>query len=161
MTMAALQQVVTVAIPAWVGPTVAISLAIVAASILVVALIVGVAALKVARQAKVLAHTATGFQDDIARTIASVRKLTDEAQDVMALVRTEASAFADISRRLRRRLIKGVDRVQTKLMDLEALYDVVHEEVEETALDVAAGLRSIRHGNGMISRVRRMLVPGR
>jgi hypothetical protein len=161
MAIAALQQTVTVTVPAWVGPTMAISLAIVAASFVVLAIVLGTAALRVARQAQALADLATGFQDDIARTVASVRGLTEQAQDVMALVRSEAGAFADTSRRLRRRIVKGADRLQAKLMDLEALYEVVHEEVEDTALDLAAGLRSIRHGDGMISRVRRMLVPGR
>lgn len=161
MTMAALQQTVTYTAPAWVGPTMAVSLAIVAAAFLIMALVLAIAALRIAREVRALAALVTGFQDDVARTIASVRQLTDQAQDVMALVRTEAAAFADTSRRLRRRIIKGADRVQAKLQDLEALYEVVHEEVEETALDVAAGLRAIRHGDGMISRVRRMLVPGR
>jgi hypothetical protein len=41
------------------------------------------------------------------------------------------------------------------------LYDVVHTEVESTALDVAAALRSVRRGNGMLGRVRRILVPSR
>jgi len=33
--------------------------------------------------------------------------------------------------------------------------------IEDTALDVAAALRSARRGNGMLGRVRRLLVPGR
>jgi hypothetical protein len=37
----------------------------------------------------------------------------------------------------------------------------VHEEVEDTALDVAAVLRSVRRGSGVLSRIRRLLVPGR
>jgi hypothetical protein len=37
----------------------------------------------------------------------------------------------------------------------------VHDVVEGTALDVAAALRSVRRGNGMIGRVRRLLVPSR
>jgi hypothetical protein len=54
-----------------------------------------------------------------------------------------------------------VDRVEVKLQDLETLYDVVHDEVEGAALDMAAALRSVRRGNGMLGRVRRMLVPSR
>jgi len=66
-----------------------------------------------------------------------------------------------VSRRLRRKLVRGVDRVEDKLSDLETLYDLVHGEVEDAALDVAATLRSVRRGNGMIGRVRRMLVAHR
>ena len=51
--------------------------------------------------------------------------------------------------------------IEAKLEDLETLYDVVHDEVEDTALDLAAALRSLRRGNGMLGRVRRMLVPSR
>ena len=52
----------------------------------------------------------------------------------------------------------GVRKVKRKLSDLDALYEVVHEEVEDTALDVAAGLRSVRNGAGMVGRIRRWLV---
>jgi hypothetical protein len=38
---------------------------------------------------------------------------------------------------------------------------VVHEEVEDTALDVAARVRAVRNGAGMVSRIRRWLVRGR
>jgi hypothetical protein len=37
----------------------------------------------------------------------------------------------------------------------------VHGEVEDAALDVAATLRSARQGNGVLGRVRRLLVAGR
>ena len=48
--------------------------------------------------------------------------------------------------------------MQARLEDLDALYEVVHEEVEETALDVAARVRSVRNGAGMVGRIRRWLV---
>ncbi len=90
-----------------------------------------------------------------------MRRLTDQGQDLLAVLRQEVGAFAQTGRRLRRQLIKGADRLQMKLEDLETLYDIVHDEVEDTALDVAAALRSVRRGNGMLGRVRRFLVPGR
>lgn len=145
----------------WVGPTVAISLGIVALSCLAVAAAVGITILRIGRQAQGLGRMLSGLQDDVGRTLGAVRRLTEQGQDLMVVVRNEAGAFAQTSRRLRRKLVKGADRVQVKLEDLEALYDVVHGEVEDTALDVAAGLRSVREGNGMLGRVRRMLVPGR
>jgi len=63
--------------------------------------------------------------------------------------------------RLRRRVLGGADVLPAGLEDLESLDAVVPEEVEDTALDVAAALRSARSGNGMLGRVRRLLVPGR
>jgi hypothetical protein len=160
MTTTALLQV---AVPAqsWVGPVAAISLAVIALSFLAIGIAVAVLAGKIGKQVKTVGATVAGLQDDVARVLGSVRRLTEQAQDLMVVVRNEAGAFAQTSRRVRRKIVKGVDRVQERLEDLEALYDVVHDEVEDTALDVAAGLRTIRSGNGMIGRVRRMIVASR
>lgn len=147
--------------PDWVGPTVAISLAVLALSFLGMAIAVAVAASRVAAQAKKVGALVDGLQDDIASTLKRVRNLTEQAQDVMVLVRHETGAFAQTARRLRRKTVRAADRIEAKLQDLETLYDVVHDEIEDTALDVAAGLRSLRRGNGMLGRVRRMLVPSR
>jgi hypothetical protein len=145
----------------WVGPTMAISLAVLALSFLGMAVAVGIAAMKMAQQARKVGTLVDGLQDDIGRTLKGVRRLTEQGQDIMVLVRHEAGAFAQTGRRLRRKVVRGVDRVEVKLQDLETLYDVVHDEVEGAALDMAAALRSVRRGNGMLGRVRRMLVPSR
>jgi len=147
--------------PDWVGPTMAISLAILALSFLGLAIAVAVAAFKVAGQVRKVSTLVDGLQDDVARTLKSVRRLTEQAQDLMVLVRHEAGAFAQTSRRIRRKTVRAVDRVELKLEELETLYDVVHDEVEGAALDAAAALRSVRRGNGMLGRVRRFLVPSR
>ena len=147
--------------PEWVGPTMAISLAVMALSFLGIALALAIAALKLTGQVKKVGTLVDGLQDDIARTLKAVRRLTEQGQDVMVVVRQETGAFAQTGRRLRRKLVRAADRVEMKLEELETLYDVVHDEVEGTALDVAAALRSVRRGNGMIGRVRRLLVPSR
>jgi hypothetical protein len=139
----------------------AISLAIIALAILGAAAALAVAALRLSTQARKLGTLVDGLQDDVAQTLKSVRRLTEQGQDLMVLVRHEAGAFAQTSRRVRRKLVRGVDRVEEKLADLETLYDVVHGEIEDAALDVAATLRSVRRGNGMLGRVRRLLVAAR
>lgn len=145
----------------WVGPTMAISLAVIALCILGVAIGLLVVMGKIAAQVKKVGSTVGGMQDDVKGTIQTVRHLAEQGQELMVTVRHEAGAFAQTSRRMRRKLVRGMDRVEERLEDLDALYSVVHEEVEDTALDVAAAMRSIRDGDGMISRVRRMLVPSR
>lgn len=147
--------------PTWVGPTMAISLVVIAVSILGLALAVGVAALRLAGQVQRVGALVDGMQDDLRQSLTAVRRLTEQGQDLVVLLRHEAGAFAQTGRRLRRKMTRGVDRMESKLADLETLYDVVHEEVEDTALDVAAALRSVRAGNGMLGRVRRLLVPRR
>ena len=147
--------------PEWVGPTVAISLAVIALSFLAIAGGAIFAVLKLSGQVRKIATIVDGLQDDVARTLKTVRRLTEQAQDVMVLVRHEAGAFAQTARRLRRKAVRAADRIEVKLQELETLYEVVHDEVEGAALDMAAALRSVRRGNGMLGRVRRLLVPSR
>jgi hypothetical protein len=147
--------------PSWVGPTVAVSLAVLALSFLAMAVVVGLAALRIAGQARKVGTMIDGLQDDVARALGAAHRLTEQAQDLMVLVRQEAGAFAQTGRRVRRKLMKGADRIELKLQDLETLYDVLQGEVEDAALDVAATLRSLRRGDGMLGRVRRLLVPSR
>ena len=158
MTLALMQVGVT---PDWVPPVVAISLAVLAVSFLGLAIAVAVAAFKLAGQVRKVSTLVDGLQDDVARTLKSVRRLTELGQDLMVLVRHEAGAIAQTARRLRRKTVRAVDRVELKLEELETLYEVVHDEVEGAALDAAAALRSVRRGNGMLGRVRRFLVPSR
>jgi hypothetical protein len=158
-TLALLQ--VAAAGPAWVGPTMALSLALIALCFLGVTSALAIAALRLSGEVKKLGGMVGGLQDDVAQSLASVRRLTEQGQDLMVLVRHEAGALAQTSRRVRRKLVRGVDRVEDKLSDLETLYDLVHGEVEDAALDVAATLRSVRRGSGMIGRVRRLLVANR
>jgi len=158
VTLSLLQAAAT---PAWVGPTVAISLAVIALSVLGMAIVVGRSVLTLVAHRKRIAAVFDTLQEDAQQALVAARRLTEQAQDLMVLVRHEAGAFAETSRRVRRKVVRGVDRVEERLADLETLYDVVHDEVEDTALDVAAALRSARQGNGMIGRVRRLLVPSR
>jgi hypothetical protein len=158
MTLALVQVGAT---PDWVGPTVAISLVVIAVSILGAAAALAYAAIRVMGETRKLSTMIQGYQEDVAQTLANARRLTDQGQDVLVLLRQEVGAFTQTSRRIRRKLVRGVDNVEAKLADLETLYELVHEEVEDTALDVAAALRTSRQGDGMLGRVRRLIVPGR
>ncbi len=147
--------------PTWVAPTVAISLVLVALAFIAIAVTTVIVLLRLAEPLHQLGKVVHNLQEDVSGAIKGVRHLTEQSQDLLALVRQEAGAFAHTGRRLRRQVVKGADRIQTRLADLETLYDIVHEEVEDTALDVAAVLRSVRRGNGVLGRIRRLLVPGR
>jgi uncharacterized protein YoxC len=147
--------------PEWVGPTVAISLALMALSFIGMAITVAIAAFRVADQVKKLSTLVSSLQDDVTRTLKGVHSLTEQAQEVMVLVRQEAGAFAQTARQLRRKTVRAVDRIEAKLEDLETLYDVIHDEIEAGALDIAAAVRTLRGGSSMLKRVRRMLVPSR
>ncbi len=147
--------------PTWVGPTVAVSLVLVALAFIAIAVTTVIVLLRLVEPLHQLGKVVHGLQDDLSTAIKGLRHLTEQSQDLLALVRQEAGAFAHTGRRLRRQVVKGADRIQTRLADLETLYDIVHDEVEDTALDVAAVLRSVRQNNGVLGRIRRLLVPGR
>jgi uncharacterized protein YoxC len=135
-TLSLLQAVAT-PLPGWVGPTVAISLAIIALACVVMFAGIALAALAARR------------------ALQSILESLGEMQALVGRVREEGDAYLATSRRLRRRLDHGIDRVSERAADLDALYEVVHEEVEETALRFASALRTARLSTGIIARVLR------
>jgi hypothetical protein len=140
--------------PGWIGPTVAISLLVIALSFLAIGIAVALMARTAARQLKAV-------KNEIEPALAALRKITDAGAELSGDIREEIEEYLATSRALRHDLERGVRQVKGRLADLDALYEVVHDEVEDTALDVAAGVRSVRKGAGMISRIRRWLVRGR
>jgi uncharacterized protein YoxC len=158
MTLALVQVAAT---PEWVGPTVAISLVVIAVSMVGAAAVLAYAGLRIVAETRKLSTMIQGYQEDVSQALTGARRLLDQGQDVMVLLRQEIGALTQTSRRIRRKLVRGVDSIEDKLADLETLYELVHEEVEDTALDVAAALRTSREGNGMLGRVRRLIVPSR
>jgi uncharacterized protein YoxC len=142
--------------PAWVGPTMAISLAIIAFAFAIIGFVVAVLGLAVSRQLKDLRGQMAGVQDDLQRTMKSVRKGAKDIRGVTALVHEQVAAFASTGEELRGKVLDAADHVQERLQDIEALYDVVYEEVADTALDVAAGVRTFKR-NPILRTVRRFL----
>ncbi|MEK6597017.1 MAG: hypothetical protein AABY91_01690 [Gemmatimonadota bacterium] len=124
---------------AWVGPTMALSLAVVALSFAVIAIMAAVIGSRTLRAGRRIEEAA-----DATRGLAV--KVQDE---VTELVRT--------SQRLRFEVDRGVRRAKRRLQDLDAVAEVVQEEIEETALDVAATLRTVRVGRGVLGRITRLL----
>ena len=124
---------------AWVGPTMAISLAVVALSFAVIAIMAAVIGSRTLRAGRRIEEAA-----DATRGLAV--KVQDE---VTELVRT--------SQRLRFEVDRGVRKATRRLQDLDAVAEVVQEEIEETALDVAATLRTVRVGRGVLGRITRLL----
>ena len=140
--------------PAWIGPTVAISLAIIALAFLAIGVAVALMARTTVREIRAL-------RAKVDPAVDGLRRITDAGAELSGDIKHEIREYLATSRALRRDLTRGVYQVKSRLADLDALYEVVHEEVEDTALDVAARVRSVRNGVGMVSRIRRWLVRGR
>jgi uncharacterized protein YoxC len=137
--------------PAWVGPTIAIGVSIIALGFLAIAVGALLAFRKIAEAAESLRH----LREDLGPTMKSIQGLTEKGNEITNAVRTEVLAVVETSRQLRGQVESGVERVRDRLGDLEALYDVVEEEVEETALSVASALRRFREGAGVVTRLKR------
>src|SRR5207245_3300003 len=84
-----------------------------------------------------------------------------DVRQLVATIRTEADGLAGTSRELRARIVKAADAAEARLQDLDALFDVVQEEVESAVLDVAATLRGVRRGIALVDWGRRALKRGR
>ena len=140
--------------PGWIGPTVAISLVVIALAFAAIGVAVALLARTAIREVREL-------REEVAPAISAVRRITDAGADLSGDIKQEVQEYLATSRAVRRDLERGVYEVKSRLADLDALYEVVHEEVEDTALDVAARVRAVRNGAGMVSRIRRWLVRGR
>ncbi|MBI1966810.1 MAG: hypothetical protein HYS40_02365 [Gemmatimonadetes bacterium] len=119
-------------IPTWAAAVAAVSLAIIAVAVIVVAVASVASALGVRAFLRAIEHL-TG------PAIGDVRQL-------IGTIKSEADSLVGTSRDIRLRIVRAADAAEARLTDLDALVEVVQEEVEETALDAAAALHDVRRG---------------
>jgi uncharacterized protein YoxC len=91
----------------------------------------------------------------------SVRGLVGDASKAVATVRSEVDGLANTSRGLRDRVERAADTVEDRLLDLDALLDVVQQEVEDAALDISAALRTTRRGGKILRKMKRRFLDRR
>lgn len=130
-------------IPGWVAVVTALSLAIVALSAVAIAVSSAVVALAT--------RTLLGRLRD------GAGPALDEVRQLVATIRTEAESLVGTSQNLRGRIVKAADQAQARLADLDALFEVVQEEVETTVLDAAATMRTVRRGLAVLEWGRKAL----
>ena len=138
----------------WVGPTMAISLVIIAGAFLVIAAASAMAARQAAREMQQLSRVIESLRTDLAPALTAVQAVSGEGQRLAGMVGTEAEELVRASRQLR-------EGLKDRLANLEAIYEVLEEEIEDTAVDVAVTLRTFRSGAGWFGRIRRLLGGGR
>ena len=110
-----------------------------------------------AKEARELSEELSRLRADLKPALDGLKTVAEMGSDLTRKVGSEVEQYVEASRRLRRGLERGVRRARVRLADLNALYEVVHGEVEHTALDVAARLSGLRRAGGMVRRVRRLL----
>jgi hypothetical protein len=150
-----------VVMPTWVGTVTAVSLGIIALSFVSMAVGLLIAIKAGTKQLARVSNVVQGLENDLMPAFRSIREMTEKGKDVADLVKNEAVALARTSRAIRRRTRLGVERIEERLQDLDALYEVVHEELEEAALELATVVRTVRTGGGWLGRIRRFLPGGR
>lgn len=119
-------------LPAWVGVVSAVSLAVIALAALAVAAAALASALGIRRVVRSLEQLAGPAITDVRQMIATIKG--------------EADALVGTSRDVREKIVRAADAAEARLADLDALVEVVQEEVEDTAIDLAATLRKVRRG---------------
>ncbi len=142
--------------PAWIGPTMAVSLAIIALAFAVIGGVIAMIGFGLARELKAARGQLAEVRDDLKRTTKTIRKGARDVRAVTALMHEQVEGFASTGDELRDRVLAAADHVQARLEDVEALYDVMYDEVADTALDVAAGVRTFKR-NPILRTVRRFL----
>ncbi len=145
---------------AWVGPTMAISLVLIALAFIVIAGVAAIVGREAAQALDTLSKEIGELREELHPVMESVRSMSDEAKGLASRLNVEAHEVIRTSSEIRHEVRRGVDRVRERLEDLDALAEVMQEELEETALDVAARVRSVRTGAGVIGRIRRLLGRG-
>ncbi len=118
--------------PTWVGVVSALSLAIIALAAVVVAVASVASALGIRKFTRALEQLAGPAISDVRQLIGTIKG--------------EADALVGTSRDIRLRIVRAADAAEHRLSDLDALVEVVQEEMEETAIDAAATLRNVRRG---------------
>ncbi len=97
-------------------------------------------------------------QKDSKPLIEDARSMVSEANRAVIKLRVEIDGVVETSQDIRTRVGNAADAAESRLLDLEALLDVVQEEVEETVLDVAAALRTTRRGSTILRTMKRVFL---
>jgi uncharacterized protein YoxC len=141
----------------WEAPVAAIALVVIALSFLAIAATIVLLARGVGRKVDALSRQLGELRQEVDPALKSLREIGETGRGLSEQVAAEVREVIQTSHRLRHDVERGARRARHRLADLDALAEVVQGEVEETALDVAAALRSVRTGRGVIGRIRRLL----
>ncbi|HYX83137.1 MAG TPA: hypothetical protein VE714_12135, partial [Gemmatimonadales bacterium] len=80
-----------------------------------------------------------------------------DVRQLIGSIKYEAEALVGASRDVRHRIVRAVDAAEERLTDLDALAEVMQDELQETALDAAATMRNVRRGLSVWRWSRKML----
>jgi len=102
-----------------------------------------------------MARLLESLDRDARPALDAVRRTADEAGRVATAVRDEVVSLTDTSREVRARVQRTAASLEERFVEFDTLLDILHDEVEDTVLDVAALLRTTRRGTGLMRGLRR------
>ena len=85
-----------------------------------------------------------------------MKRTADETSRVALTIRDEVQALSGTSRDVRERIQRTAASLEERFVEFDTLLDILHDEVEDTVLDVAAVLRTTRRGTGLLRGFRRV-----
>ncbi len=129
--------------PAWIPVTVALSLLVIALSFLAIA--VGILV------------TLRSLDRSLKPAFKSLAAAAEGTEKVAALIRREGEGLTDTTKRVRESINGGLEKVEGRLQDLDALYEVLYEELKETGLEAGVMMRRPRRPGSWWGRVRRFI----
>ena len=144
------------AVPSWVGPTIGISTSLIAVAFIVIAIVALMTARTLVKAFRSMADTIERLEVEAIPALQAVRELSEDGREITAALGQETKALVRTSKRIRKKARRGAERLQERLEDIDALYEVVYDEVEDTALGVAATLRTAKRARGMLSPLSRL-----
>lgn len=141
----------------WIGPVAALSLVAMAIAFVVMAVVLAQAARKADERSTALARDLALIREQVEPTLKELREAAAAGKNLATKLDEEVREVIGTSQRIRHDVDRGMRRAKRRLRDFDALAEVVQGEIEDTALDVAATLRTLRRGKGVIGRIRRLL----
>ena len=143
--------------PAWIPVTVALSLLVVALSFIAIAIGVVTAARKAAGQMDELGKTLRALHTDLGPALKAVSASADATEKVALMIQREGEGFVETAQRVRASVNGGLTRLEERMTDLDALYEVLYEEMKETGLEVGVTMRRLRRPGSWWGKVRRLI----
>jgi methyl-accepting chemotaxis protein len=138
-------------------PLVVIAIATSAMALGVLVILVGM--LATLRQLGHLSERVTHLLESVDRdarpALDAVRRTADETSRVAQTIREEVVALSGTSRDVRERVHRTAAALEDRFVEFDTLLDILHDEVEDAVLDVAALLRTTRRGAGLMRGLRR------
>ena len=98
---------------------------------------------------------------DATPALETARRAIADAGSMVTSLKGEMDSITGTTRDIRLRVVRAADAAEERLQDVGTLLDILHEEVEDTVLDVAAALRTTRRGASVFGAMKRVFLKRR